>query len=262
MRYSAIVFGLLLSCGMVLLLPGVLVAQEEMEEEVDQEQIEETGGAMEEKMVESKLPQEGSFHLDLRALTLFNTSIALIQRDEDPNDEQSIIVSKGALGTTWAGAKIGYLIGGHHDVGGHLLLSWNTDERVLDPEDDDIDEVETLESEVNFRLAAYYNYNWHVSTFVMPYVGPLVGFETWVLHWEDKEIEDSGVNHVNFGAWVGVEGGVKLFPFEHVAFDISMMGTYASIGEVVSYEDEDIDEDVWLGGRFEIGLHAGLNIYF
>ncbi|MDP8254591.1 MAG: hypothetical protein P9M14_02470 [Candidatus Alcyoniella australis] len=211
-------------------------------------------------MAQSRLPQDGSFHLDLRALTLFNYGVLNLERD-DPADTESSGILSGGLGLNGMGVKVGYLINGHHDVGAHLLFG-GTDTGTTTAYDAGGDDLEYHTNDTRFRIAGFYNYNFHVNDWVMPYVGPLVGVDTWISTAEDLNDGDSKTTTTWLTPYGGIEGGVKLFPFEHVAFDLGGMVTAGSASRVTAFGNSELDDDQWSGARIDFGTYAGLNIYF
>jgi len=208
----------------------------------------------------SKLPQEGSFHVDVRALTLFDYGISNLERD-DPADTQTGGLLSGGLGLNGMGVKIGYLINGKHDVGGQLLFG-GSDNVTSTEYDAGGDAVDYHTNDTSFRVAGYYNYNFHVNDWVMPYVGPLVGIETTMTTTENPDEEDSKVSTTVLMPFGGVEGGVKLFPFEHVAFDLGALVTGGSVDSTTTFGDDSLEDDEWSGSEINVGAFAGLNIYF
>jgi Outer membrane protein beta-barrel domain len=206
------------------------------------------------------LPTEGGLHLDIRALTVFDGSVVGLEREDDPKDTEAITSVDHGLGSG-VGIKLGYLINGHHDVGGHLGYSNTTTLMVLDPEDENLDEIETVLDTSNFRIAGYYNYNWHCKGWVMPYVGPVVGFQATHTQFEDLDDSDSEVSTTLVNPFMGIEGGVKLFVMKNVAFDIAGTTTWGPAIRTTSFGD-DRDDDDWAGGGLDLAAHAGVSIYF
>ena len=239
MKHGAIILGLVLMAALAL--PGVALAQD-------------------------RVPVDGAFHIDVRALTFFDIDLDALVRDDDPEDTEADATYRFVLGNnSGVGGKIGYLIAGHHDVGGHLALGYYQNVGVFDPEDDDIDETVIRTDGLSFRLAAYYNYNFHAHGWLMPYVGPLVGIDittATTVDESDDAPDDNGVTTTSVSPIFGLEGGIKLFPYEHVAFDIGLVTTYGLHARKTSFENDDFDDDDWAGGTFDLGVHAGLNIYF
>jgi len=213
-------------------------------------------------LAEDLLPQQGAFHLDLRALNMLNISGGNLAHDGDPADKEKFTTLTGSLGSTVTGMKIGYLISGYHDVGAHFLFSHSTVWREFDPEDSAAEKEKTRDRISDFRMVAYYNYNFHAGSFVMPYVGPMLGVYQRTDAFTNPDDSNQDTTTVNNGGIFGVEGGVKLFPYQHVAFDLGLMFDYASIGQNTSYGDDRLEDDKWKGGSLEFGIVGGLNVYF
>ncbi len=209
---------------------------------------------------EDFVPTTSVFHLDIRALTVFDVKGTGLMRTESPDDEMGIGQSLSGLGSG-VGVKMGYLIDGHHDVGGHLQYGNSTVVTRFEPEDERADKIETRTSLGSFRAAAYYNYNWHVKGWVMPYVGPVIGIDTDYYNFKDLDDDDSEVTRILFTPFVGVEGGVKLFPMKNVAFDLAMTTTAGPTAYVTTY-GSDKDDDKFGGGSIDLAFHAGLCVYF
>jgi hypothetical protein len=220
----------------------------------------------EEKAEDSKagdkdyIPMISTFYFDVRALTVFDMTGTGLERDEDPKDELGIGSGFGGLGSG-VGVKLGYLINGHHDVGGHLQYRNATVQTYFNPEDEKADEVETRTESGNLRMAAYYNYNWNVKGWVMPYVGPVLGFDVQYSQFRDLDDDDEEIKTGMVTPFVGVEGGVKLFPMKNVAFDISMISSAGPTVYVNRYGDDREDDDYY-GASFNLALNAGLCVYF
>jgi hypothetical protein len=223
--------------------------------------------ALAEERVEEKnagdtgyIPTTTTFHLDIRALTVFDWSVTGLTRDEEPEDELGIGAGSGGLGSG-VGLKLGCLIKGHHDVGGHLQYSSTAVRTYYNPEDERADEIETLTESGTFRLATYYNYNWHARGWVMPYVGPVLGFDVQYSRFQDLDDDDAEITTAMVTPFAGIEGGVKLFPMKNVAFDIAMTSTVGPTAYKTRYGD-DRDDDDYMGGTFDVALNAGLCVYF
>lgn len=212
-------------------------------------------------------PTEGCFHMDFRWASLINLKSATVTNDdEDIEQDKALADMEFGLGRSAAAMKIGYLIKGSHDVGGHFLLDWTSEGEVIKPEEGD--DITAGDATMTLLLAPYYNYNFHVNGWLMPYVGPLVGIEMIqsAIVTDDGENEDIVTTAWTSAPFIGVEGGLKMFPYEHVAFDIGLLGYYGIFGEKTSFEldsaDENPEDSEWSGGVIDIGIHGGLNIYF
>jgi len=205
---------------------------------------------------EDRLPETGMFHFDLRPLTVAGLSVDSIKLDAEPHDEMTIYNS----GST-PGFKFGYLFGGRHDVGFHAYTNdWN-EQIVFRPGRESGSEQTTVTNRSYFRFFPYYNYNFHPSTWIMPYVGPLLGFIVGQLHFNDRENHDHDYQTTDFDLVAGAEGGVKLFPYQHIAVDIGTLVAGGPSWRKIKYNDDRADAD-WNGGVFLFSLYAGLNIYF
>ena len=210
---------------------------------------------------ETKLPQSTAFHLDARWATIFDVGAGTWEQEKQADQRVDTVGAGGFLGNSMYGMNLGWLVDGHHDVGFHLLFGMNDTTTKYDPEAAGAATTKTRLIHTAYRAAFYYNYNWHPNTWVMPYLGPLVGVQGSV----DRNINSGHRNNStrqDFGFLPGLEVGVKLFPFQHVAFDLGVTGTYAFGRQRIDYDAAKNVDDKGAFGQLNVGAYAGLNVYF
>ncbi|MDP8255119.1 MAG: OmpA family protein [Candidatus Alcyoniella australis] len=211
---------------------------------------------------ENLLPAGTVFHLDPRWVTIFDLGIFTVDQDKQVDQTTTTVNAGGVLGSSLYGMKLGWLINGHHDVGLHVLAGLTDTLVRIDPEAQGVESTNVHTTGGNYRAALYYNYNWHANNWVMPYLGPLVGVQGEVDRVVYEESDGDNYTRNLFGPFGGLEVGVKLFPYKHVAFDIGAMGSYGAGAQQVDYDADKTVDDDGVTGKLNVGAYAGLNIYF
>ncbi|NLH48084.1 MAG: hypothetical protein GX444_05705 [Myxococcales bacterium] len=215
------------------------------------------------------LPEQDSFHLDVRFLSLFNISaIGLSDVDEDTTDNEALVNFDSMTGGSTAGLKLGYLMNGHHDVGAHVMAINLMQTNAVQPKDDDADVRTSQNSIWRGRLAGYYNYNFRPSTFVMPYVGPVLGIDVETQSWTEQvgDEDKTTFTRTYVKPLLGAEGGVRIFPVKNVAFDFGLLVAGGPAVRVDKVNEDDLDRNPEKnnasGAGIDIGLNAGLSVFF
>ena len=243
--------------SMAMMLLAILVVSGQAWSQETPVVVPDAGPTPEESGLDERLPQEGSFHIDARPWMLVNISSRLIELNDDAEDELRQYVSNSL-----PGFKFGYLFAGRHDVGAHFYTSALWTQSYYRPGGDQDNQTDTQTSSASSRFLPYYNYNFHPSNWVMPYVGPVLGVASTIFEFTDHENEDVNYKVTDMTLLGGVEGGVKLFPFPHVAFDLGALLAAGPTWRITEYNDDSRDDEDWAGHEIVFDAYVGVNVYF
>ena len=205
-------------------------------------------------MAEDRLPSKDAFHLDGRIFGLgymFGT-----WRSADDSKATYDWANLGFDLGKGAEVKLGYLIARHHDVGVKMGLGVTSYFVTNKFDGKKVGDTHTSAS-TDFRLAAYYNYNFTIKGWLMPYVGPYMGLDYASTGFKQgKSKNDSSTASLLFGG----EGGIKIFPIKNAFIDLGMdMEGRASSN--VSKQDS-FKSVRYSGVDLGLGMFAGMGIFF